>query len=279
MDKNVLNLIEQALSEDDYENDLTTLNLIDNTIIGSGNFIARSTGVLSGVEVVETVFKMVNKKIEFNVLRKDGEYVNRGDVIAYVRGPMRDILRVERVALNFLQRLSGIASITNKYVIELKGLNTEIIDTRETTPSLRSLEYEAVIHGGGKNHRMSLSDRVLIKDNHIAMVGNIKEAVLKCKKMCPKNTIIEVEVETKDEFLEALDSACDTIFLDNMTNDKIKEIVNLNNGRKKLAVIFNQNYQKARATALTGVDYLAVNLLTHSYKNLDIKLKFYKNIK
>lgn len=279
MDKKILNLVEQALIEDDYQNDLTTNSLIENTVIGSGNFIARSTGVLSGVEVAEAVFKIANKKIEFNALRRDGEYVNRGDVIAYVKGPMKDILRCERVALNFLQRLSGIASITNKYAIELKGINCQIIDTRETTPLLRELEQLAVVHGGGENHRSSLSNNILIKDNHIATVGNIKDAILKCKKAYPKNTFVDVEVETKDEFLEALDSACDTIFLDNMTNDKIKEIVELNNGKKKLAVIFNQNYQKARATALTGVDYLAVNLLTHSYKNLDIKLKFYKNIK
>lgn len=279
MTKELLNLIEQALAEDAVENDITTLNLLDSTILGSGNFIARATGVLSGVDVASAVFKLVNKKIEFKALRTDGQYVNRGDVIAYVRGPMRDILRAERVALNFMQRLSGIASITNKYVMEVRGTNCKIIDTRETTPLLRVLERQAVIDGGGENHRLNLSDRVVIKDNHIAVFENIIAAVDKCKKLCSKNTLIEVEVETKEEFLEAVESKCDTIFLDGMTNEQIKEIVQLNDGRKKLGVISNHTYQKIRSIALTGVDYIAVNLLTHSYKNLDIKLKFYKNIR
>lgn len=278
MDKNIISLIEQALKEDDYQNDITTLNLIDNTKIASGNFIARATGVLSGVDVAETVFKVVNKKIEYKILRNNGEYVNRGDVIAYVKGPLRDILRAERVALNFLQRLSGIATITNKYVMEVKGTNCLIYNTRETTPLLRDLEFKAVLDGGGFNHRKSLSDRIVIKDNHLSTIENIKDAVDKLKKQSTKNTLIEVEVETKDEFFSVLDSKCDTILLDNMSVDLIKELVLLNNGSKKIGVLSNANYQKIRSIALTGVDYILVSLLTHSYKNLDIKLKFYKNL-
>lgn len=278
MDKNIISLIEQALKEDDYQNDITTLALIDNTKIASGNFIARATGVLSGVNIAEAVFKIVNKKIEFKILRNNGEYVNRGDVIAYVKGPLRDILRAERVALNFLQRLSGIATITNKYVMEVKGTNCLIFNTRETTPLLRNLEYQAVLDGGGFNHRKSLSDRIVIKDNHLSIIDNIKDAVDKLKKQSTKNTLIEVEVETKEEFLDALDSKCDTILLDNMSVDLIKELVLLNDGAKKIGVLSNANYQKIRSIALTGVDYILVSLLTHSYKNLDIKLKFYKNL-
>lgn len=278
MDKNIITLIEQALKEDDYQNDITTLTLIDNTKIASGNFIARATGVLSGVNIAEAVFKIVNKKIEFKILRNNGEYVNRGDVIAYVKGPLRDILRAERVALNFLQRLSGIATITNKYVMEVKGTNCLIYSTRETTPLLRDLEYKAVLDGGGFNHRKSLSDRIVIKDNHLSTIENIKDAVDKLKKQLTKNTLIEVEVETKEEFLDAFESKCDTILLDNMSVDLIKEFVSLNNGSKKIGVLFNANYQKIRSIALTGVDFILVSLLTHSYKNLDIKLKFYKNL-
>lgn len=279
MDKNITELIKQALIEDGYENDITTLNLIDRTNIASGNFIAKATGVLSGVDIAQEVFRMINNKIEFSILRNNGQYVNRGDVIAYVRGPMRDILRGERVALNFMQRMSGIASTTNKFVKEIQGTNCQILDTRKTTPLLRIIERKAVVDGGGANHRFNLSDRVLIKDNHIAAVGSIKNAVELCKRAVPKNILIEVEVETKEEFLEALSTNCDIIMLDNMNNDLMKELVEINNGMKKLEASGNMTLQRVRSVALLGVDYISVGALTHSYKSLDISLKFYKNLK
>lgn len=279
MDKNITELIKQALIEDGYENDITTLNLIDRTNIASGNFIAKATGVLSGVDIAQEVFRMINNKIEFSILRNNGQYVNRGDVIAYVRGPMRDILRDERVALNFMQRMSGIASTTNKFVKEIQGTNCQILDTRKTTPLLRIIERKAVVDGGGTNHRFNLSDRVLIKDNHIAAVGSIKNAVELCKRAVPKNILIEVEVETKEEFLEALSTNCDIIMLDNMNNDLMKELVEINNGMKKLEASGNMTLQRVRSVALLGVDYISVGALTHSYKSLDISLKFYKNLK
>lgn len=279
MDKNITELIKQALIEDGYENDITTLNLIDRTNIASGNFIAKATGVLSGVDIAQEVFRMINNKIEFSILRNNGQYVNRGDVIAYVRGPMRDILRGERVALNFMQRMSGIASTTNKFVKEIQGTNCQILDTRKTTPLLRIIERKAVVDGGGTNHRFNLSDRVLIKDNHIAAVGSIKNAVELCKRAVPKNILIEVEVETKEEFLEALSTNCDIIMLDNMNNDLMKELVEINNGMKKLEASGNMTLQRVRSVALLGVDYISVGALTHSYKSLDISLKFYKNLK
>lgn len=279
MDKNITELIKQALIEDGYENDITTLNLIDRTNIASGNFIAKATGVLSGVDIAQEVFRMINNKIEFSILRNNGQYVNRGDVIAYVRGPMRDILRGERVALNFMQRMSGIASTTNKFVKEIHGTNCQILDTRKTTPLLRIIERKAVVDGGGTNHRFNLSDRVLIKDNHIAVVGSIKNAVELCKRAVPKNILIEVEVETKEEFLEALSTNCDIIMLDNMNNDLMKELVEINNGMKKLEASGNMTLQRVRSVALLGVDYISVGALTHSYKSLDISLKFYKNLK
>lgn len=276
MDKKTLELLELALQEDDFQNDITTLNLIDPIKVGAANYIAKSTGVVSGVDVVEAIYKIINKKIEFGILRNNGSFVNRGDVIAYVRGPIKDILRAERVTLNFLARLSGVASLVAKYVQELKGTKCKIIDTRDTMPYLKNLERSAFVHGGGENGQANLSERVVIRDNHIANVDSIRQAVDICKKKCPKNTKIEVEVETKEEFIDALESNCDVIILDNMSNEQMKELVSLNNASKILVAKGNINPQKARSVALTGVDYLMVSSLNSSYKALDITMKFYK---
>jgi nicotinate-nucleotide pyrophosphorylase (carboxylating) len=276
MDKNTLELIEKTLEEDHYLNDITSNYLIDSSKIAGGNFIARSTGVVSGLEVVETIFKLINKKIEFGILRPDGSFVNRGDVIAFVRGPVRDILRGERVALNFLQRLSGVASLVSKYVQELKGTNCKLIDTRDTMPLFRNLERNAFVHGGGENGQAHLEDCIVIKDNHLSEIDSIQNAVSFCKKNLSKNTKIQVEVETKEEFIDALSSKCDVIILDSMNNELMKELVTLNNGEKILIAKGNINYQKARAVALTGVNYIMVSSLNQSYKSLDIVLKFYK---
>ncbi len=279
MDKKTLELIENALIEDGYENDITTNALIDPLKISAGNFIARATGVVSGIDVVEAIFKKVNKKIEFGVLRNNGSFVNRGDVIAYVRGPLRDILRAERVALNFLQHLCGVASLVSKYVQELKGTKCRVIDTCCTTPLLRTLEKDAFLHGGGINGRENLSNHVLIKDNHLSAFDSIKEAINKCKKSISKNVTIEVEVETKEEFIDALESSCDVIILDNMSNELMKELATLNNSQKVLVAKGNINVQKARSVALTGVDYIQVTTVNPAFKPLEIVLKFYKKIR
>ncbi len=279
MDKTTIELIEKALQEDHYLNDITSNYLIDASKIAGGNFIAKATGVVSGLEVVETIFKLINKKIEFGVLRPDGSFVNRGDVIAFVRGPVRDILRGERVALNFLQRLSGVATLVSKYVQELKGTNCKLIDTRDTLPLFRNLERNAFVHGGGENGRDNLEERVVIKDNHLSEIDSIQNAVNFCKKNLSRSTKIEVEVETKEEFIDALSSKCDVIILDNISNELMKELVTLNNGEKILVAKGNINYQKARAVALTGVNYIMVSSLNQSYKALDIILKFYKKFR
>lgn len=279
MDKKTIELIEKALFEDEYNNDITSNSVIDTTQIASGNFIARSTGVVSGIDVVEQIFKLSNKKIEFGIIRNNGSFVNRGDVIAFVRGPIKDILRAERVALNFLQRLSGVASLVSKYIQELRGTNCRILDTRDTMPLFRDLERAAFVHGGGVNGRINLSERISIKDNHIAIAGSVKNAIDLCKKKVEKDAFIEIEVETKEEFIEALESNCDVIIMDGMTNELMKELVALNNGKKVLVAKGNINPQKARGVALTGVDYIIVSSLNSSYKALEIVLKFYKNIR
>ncbi len=277
MDKKAIELIKEALIEDGVDNDITTLNLVSKDKMLTGSFIVKATGVVSGIDVAKEVFKQINPRIKMEILKANGTFVNRGDVIATIEGPMRDILRGERVALNFLQRMSGIAATTAKFVQELAGTNCKILDTRKTAPLLRVFERQAVRDGGGENHRFNLSDRVLIKDNHIAASGSIKDAVSILRKAVGRGMIIEVEVETLDEFMEALNTSADVIMLDNMSNEVMKKCVELNEGKKKLEASGNMELKKVRSVALLGVDYISVGSLTHSYKALDISLKFRKS--
>lgn len=277
MDKKTIELIKEALFEDGVDNDITTLNLVSKDKMLTGSFIVKATGVVSGIDVAKEVFKQINPRIKMEILKANGTFVNRGDVIATIEGPMRDILRGERVALNFLQRMSGIAATTAKFVQELAGTNCKILDTRKTAPLLRVFERQAVRDGGGENHRFNLSDRVLIKDNHIAASGSIQDAVSILRKSVGRGMIIEVEVETLDEFMEALNTSADVIMLDNMSNEVMKKCVELNEGKKKLEASGNMELKKVRSVALLGVDYISVGSLTHSYKALDISLKFRKS--
>lgn len=277
MDKKAIELIKESLIEDGVDNDITTLNLVSKDKMLTGSFIVKATGVVSGIDVAKEVFKQINPRIKMEILKANGTFVNRGDVIATIEGPMRDILRGERVALNFLQRMSGIAATTAKFVQELAGTNCKILDTRKTAPLLRVFERQAVRDGGGENHRFNLSDRVLIKDNHIAASGSIQDAVSILRKAVGRGMIIEVEVETLDEFMEALNTSADVIMLDNMSNEVMKKCVELNEGKKKLEASGNMELKKVRSVALLGVDYISVGSLTHSYKALDISLKFRKS--
>lgn len=277
MDKKAIELIKEALIEDGVDNDITTLNLVSKDKMLTGSFIVKATGVVSGIDVAKEVFKQINPRIKMEILKANGTFVNRGDVIATIEGPMRDILRGERVALNFLQRMSGIAATTAKFVQELAGTNCKILDARKTAPLLRVFERQAVRDGGGENHRFNLSDRVLIKDNHIAASGSIQDAVSILRKAVGRGMIIEVEVETLDEFMEALNTSADVIMLDNMSNEVMKKCVELNEGKKKLEASGNMELKKVRSVALLGVDYISVGSLTHSYKALDISLKFRKS--
>ena len=279
MDKKTLEIIKQALAEDAYDQDITTLNLVNKETMLSGSFIVKATGVVSGIDVAKEVFRVINPKIKFNPLRKNGEFVNRGDVIASIEGPMHDILRGEQVAINFLQRMCGIAGVTAKFVQELAGTECKILDTSSTTPLFRTLEQQAVVDGGGINHRHNLASQVFIKSNHITTVGSITKAVELARKAVGKNKIIEVEIENKDEFMEALKTSVDVIRLENIPNDVMKEIVEINENKKVLVASGNIELKKIRSVALTGVDYISVDYLTHSYKALDIKLNFYKRLR
>lgn len=278
MDRKTVEIIKQALAEDAVDQDVTSLNLINKEQILSGSFIVKSTGVVSGIDVVKEVYRQINPKIKLDILRDNGTFVNRGDVIASIEGPMRDILRGERVALNFLQRMSGIAAITAKYLQEIVGTNAQIMDTRNTTPLLRGLERQAVNDAKGLNEHLNLSDQVVITANHVATLGGIKKACAEAKKIVGRSMKIEVEVESLDEYLEAANTSCDIITLLNMTNEQIKEIVDLNNKKKKIKVSGNIELKKIRSIAILGVDYIAVSLLTHSYKALDIHLRVYKKL-
>ena len=265
-------IITDALNEDMPNGDITTDNLIPKNHQSKAMLIAKEDGVISGLMIVERVFKLVGGNVNIIFNKFDGDLVKTYDVIATISGDTKTILKGERVALNLLQRMSGIATITNKFVNEVEA-NTKILDTRKTTPNLRYLEKLAVKHGGGVNHRYSLSDMVMIKDNHIDACGSITKAV---ETIRPKvNCKIEVEVETLEQFKEALNTQCDIIMLDNMSLDLMQECVKLNNHKKKLEASGNMSLSRVKEVSHIGVDFISVGALTHSVKALDISLKFH----
>jgi nicotinate-nucleotide pyrophosphorylase (carboxylating) len=272
MDKKIRRIVIQALKEDMPKGDVSSRYLFKKETT-SARIIAKEAGVISGMEVMEAVFTLVDSSIRIKKEVKDGASVQKGDIIARIEGNTRSILMAERVALNFMQRLSGIATTTHAFVRMTQGTPAKILDTRKTTPNLRFLEKEAVLHGGGFNHRMSLSDRVMLKDNHIKAAGSIMESVYKVRRKLP-TMIIEVEVETVPMFIEALESACDWIMLDNMSLESMAQCVALNQGKKILEASGNMTLERIRDVAQTGVDYISVGSLTHSYKSLDLSLKF-----
>ncbi len=274
MDERIIKIIKDALKEDIPTIDVTTDNLFTDEI-SEGVFIAKEPGVLSGVEVMKKVFEILDASIIIKVLNSDGIFVDKGEIIAIISGRTSSILKGERVALNLLQRMSGIASLTNLFVREVGNNHTKILDTRKTTPNLRILEKMAVVHGGGINHRFSLSDQVMIKDNHIKSAGSIDKAVRIIKSKIDQNIRIEVEVESIDQFIEASKTECDIIMLDNMNNDLMKECVAKNSG-KLLEASGNMVLSRIKEVAQTGVDFISVGALTHSYKSMDISLKFNK---
>ena len=272
MNKKIDKIINDALAEDIPSIDITTDNLFTDEM-SEGIFVAKEDGVLSGVLVMKRVFEIVDKDIYIKVINNDGFKVEKGDLIAIISGKSRSILKGERVALNLLQRMSGVATLTRKFVEEIDNDHTKILDTRKTTPNLRVIEKMAVVHGGGINHRFSLSDQVMIKDNHIKAAGSITNAVSQLKKVIDQSIRIEVEVETYDQFLEAINTECDIVMLDNMSNDLTRKCVESNNG-KLLEASGNMIIERIRSVANTGVDFISVGALTHSYKSMDISLKF-----
>lgn len=267
-------IIQVAFEEDINYFDITTDTLIDDEQISIGQFIAKEDGIIVGLFIAERVFKSLDKQLEWNMSVKEATYVKKGTLIGTIKGKTKAILKAERTALNLMQRLSGIATMTYHMVQAVEGTKARIVDTRKTTVGLRPLEKYAVRVGGGFNHRFNLSDAVMIKDNHIQAVGTIKEAVLRARNNIPHTMKIEVEVEDLEQLNEALEAKADIIMLDNMSIQMMKEAVSIINGRAILEASGNVSIETVRDIAVTGVDVISCGALTHSVKALDISLKF-----
>lgn len=268
----IQDIVLNALKEDMPLGDITTDNIVNEGDISTAEFLAKQDAVIVGLDIAKHVFKVLDSSVEFTALIKDGDKVKNGDVFAKVTGSTRALLKAERTALNFMQRLSAIATITNRYVLIVQDVPVRITDTRKTTPGLRLLEKYAVSAGGGANHRFSLSDGVLIKDNHIAAAGGITSAVERVRKSIPHTVKIEVEVESIEQVQEALNCKADIIMLDNMTNQQMAEAVRLINKRALVEASGNMTEETIYDVALTGVDIISIGKLTHSANSIDISM-------
>lgn len=272
-------IINTALEEDLGWGDVTTDITVSENSISEGFFIAKESGIIAGIDVAERVFFLVDDTVVFDKMSVDGEYVEKGEIIAKISGSSRSILKGERTALNLLQRMSGIATETGRYVKHLHGLKASIIDTRKTVPGLRYLDKYSVRAGGGRNHRYNLSDMILIKDNHISAAGGITEAVNAAKEKLTHTLKIEVEVENLEMLEEAIAAGADIIMLDNMSPEVMRQAVEITAGKALLEASGNISLDPLsdrfiRTVGLTGVDLISVGALTHSVRAMDISLKF-----
>lgn len=265
-------LILEALNEDIPADDITTNAVVNADSISQVDLIAKETGILAGLEIFQRVFHLLGD-VEIEFYKKDGDKVESKMLLATLKGNTRKLLMGERVALNFLQRMSGIASITHKFVAKIASTKTKLIDTRKTTPNMRILEKYAVKVGGGENHRFNLSDGVLLKDNHISAAGGIKNAVESTRKSVSFVRKIEVEVETLEMVKEALAAKADIIMLDNMNIDTMKKALILINKAALTEASGNITLENIKEIAEIGVDYISVGALTHSAKILDLSMK------
>jgi nicotinate-nucleotide pyrophosphorylase (carboxylating) len=266
-------IIQRALDEDIGDGDVTTECTIPVDEISAGYFIAKADGILAGLEVARLTFGLIDDRVDLNPLIQDGSAVKKGDIFATLRGPTRSLLTGERTALNFMQRMSGIATLTHHFVDAIKFSHAIILDTRKTAPGLRPLDKWAVRLGGGQNHRNGLYDMVLIKDNHIAAVGSITEAVQRVRLLDQRHRPIEVEVKSLAELREALSLNPDWILLDNMSPDKMREAVKITRGRVPLEASGNVSLETVADIAATGVSYISIGALTHSVRALDMSLE------
>lgn len=277
-DSRIGRLIEQALFEDIGFGDITSESLIPEEQLGKAEFIVKENGIISGIDIVKLVFSYVDGQVTFKPTLQDGALIESGGSLGIIDGPVRSLLTGERVALNFLQRMSGIATLTHRYVHAITGTKAKITDTRKTAPGLRVLDKKAVLDGGGINHRFALDSMVLIKDNHIAAAGGITNAVKHCKEYLKSQAIdvkIEVETTTIDQVKEVLSiDGIDRIMLDNYSIELMREAVGLINGAVEVEASGGVNLQTVRSIAETGVDVISIGALTHSPKSLDISLEF-----
>ncbi|MCU0342714.1 MAG: carboxylating nicotinate-nucleotide diphosphorylase [Ignavibacterium sp.] len=276
IDKNISRMISSALKEDVKNGDITTKATISKSKKAVGRFLVKADGVIAGLEIAKAVFKTIDPKIKFEIKIKDGSKVKYGDVAAVVSGKAQSLLTAERTALNFLQRMSGIATSANLFAEKVNQTKAKIIDTRKTVPGFRTLDKLAVKLGGCSNHRIGLYDMFLIKDNHIEVTGSITKAVEACVKYNKKHrTKFKIEVETKNlkEVEEALTTKADIIMLDNFKIDEMKKAVKLINGKCKVEASGGVNLDTVKTIAETGVDYISVGALTHSVKALDVSLE------
>ena len=275
-DELIDDLLTLAFAEDVGDGDHTTLSTIPENEMGRQQLIIKEEGILAGVEIARKVFEKFDPELKMTVYIHDGAHVKPGDVAFVVDGKVRSLLQTERVMLNIMQRMSGIATTTARDQACLEGLKTKVLDTRKTTPGMRMLEKEAVKIGGGENHRIGLFDMILIKDNHVDFAGGIPQAVAAAKKYCKdtnRNLKIEVEVRSTDEINQALEAGVDRIMLDNFTPERTRDAVKLINGRTEIESSGGITIDTLRAYGECGVDFISVGALTHSVKGLDMSFK------
>ncbi len=263
-------LVQRAIEEDLGRGDVTTSLTVDKEAKGRGTFQAQQNIILAGLTVAEEVFHTLDPECRWEATAEDGAEVEPGGTLAVVSGRAVTLLAGERVALNFLQHLSGISTLTREFKKKLAGLKTELLDTRKTTPGLRSMEKYAVRVGGGRNHRLRLDDGILIKNNHARMAGTVRAAVERARRSRPSRLVIEVEVSNLRELEEAIDAGADVLLLDNLTPVQVRECVEAGGGRVRFEVSGGLRAENIRAYAETGVDYVSVGALTHSAPAADI---------
>ena len=266
-------VIKRAIQEDINYIDVATDYLLDENEVSKAKFIAKADGVLCGIEVAMRVFQLLDEQFTYTLYQKDGENIKKGDIIAEISGRTIYLLKGERTALNLLQHMSGVATLTNECVKQIEGTEATIADTRKTLPGLRSLQKYAVTCGGGKNHRYNLSDCAMLKDNHIDAKGGITPAVEALREKIGHTVKIEVETRTLEEVKEALSAGADIIMLDNMDNDTMAEAVKIVNKKALLEASGNLTPERLRSVALLGVDILSIGALTHSVSAFDISMR------
>ena len=273
-------LIELSFAEDIGDGDHTTLSSIPEEAMGENILIIKEDGVLAGVEMAKRIFAHFDKELQVEVLMEDGTEVKKGDIAMRVSGKVRSLLQTERLMLNVMQRMSGIATMTRKYVKQLEGTNTRVLDTRKTTPGMRIMEKEAVKIGGGVNHRIGLFDMILLKDNHVDFAGGIEQAITRAKEYCKakgKDLKIEIEVRSFDELQQVLDlGGVDRIMFDNFDTEATRKAVEMVAGRFETESSGGITFDTLRDYALCGVDFISVGALTHSVKGLDMSFKAVK---